>query len=271
MQKIISDQADYSIQQDAKLFNQHRMTTHKRHSTQSRFNEKIYTTLNYIFRNRFTTGEIIRKLNRIEARNFPEKMVQLGLLQKISNKNHTPKFFYILSRSGLNFLKERNPSQASNYERYKLLKFEGKVKTNLIMHDLEGQHIGLMYLNNFEQKFFSIDGRLLANLDKEDRLDYKIFDYIWIFDETPNRPKTKIGVEIERDKKHGSDLRSMFNKIAHSLSKKHVDKVIIFALTESIYKDYKEVVEGKVFRLSEQDSWSFDYEFDVRIVRYEGS
>lgn len=234
-----------------------------------RSEQKIKTTLNWIFYNNFSSDEIIRKINQIEARGYAAKLAKDGLLNQIKTQSGIPKHIFILTRAGLNKLKTYHPGREDFYEQFKFID-SSKVNHLKILHDLECQHLSLFYSQQHRENrvdnhkssllFRTIDGKFY----NQESPKFKQFDAVWHF----GKDNLKVGIELERNEKVGTSLLQKFRKIQYSLDNDHVDRVIIFTNTNSIFTKYTDVINGKKLSISAQESWSFKKSSDVEIIKY---
>ncbi|MEI8362464.1 MAG: hypothetical protein WCG35_04495 [Betaproteobacteria bacterium] len=120
---------------------------------------KIEKTLSYVFRNLYSTSEIIRQVNGTTRRGWADDLCKINLLQKVMVNTLVVKYVYLLSREGLNWLKIKNPKSSEVYDKHAFLRPD-KIADRIHKHDFEKQHIALAFQKNFHEKFIVRHGAI---------------------------------------------------------------------------------------------------------------
>jgi hypothetical protein len=201
-------------------------------SPHQRGQEKQRIVCRWVYYHGATTADIVNLVSGQKAPGYAKKLVDKGLLVASQTISGSPKFFYTLSKAGLNLASEFSPIPVE----YKCLS-PSKLSQTLFDHNFAVQKISLSAKESHGFKYLS-----QAQLALRHEAGAKIPDAVW-----QDKNGRSIAVEVEFSQKHGRPLDMMIRAMKDSLEKREYSCYFIFARSETVIKNYsKAISKGEV-------------------------
>jgi hypothetical protein len=216
-------------------------------TTLERGQAKDKEALTWLFRWGWSTTNVLDSLARTVGRGLTNKLFKKGYIQAWDNPFGLR--FYTLTKEGLAYSAYLNEDLVVK----KYNSDPAQINRKLMKHDLIGQEITRdLYLNN-ELLSFKTGHELAGTVSQP----HKFFDLTWVaelnFNDGKTRKNGRIGIEIELNRKAGTDLNDLITRCIRSLSDARFDAIFIYSDSLTIKKYRSEfVLENRVKRIVQE-------------------
>ena len=200
-------------------------------SPHDRARQKQQIVCKWVYYHGVSTAEIINQVAGQKAPGYAKKLVEKGLLVASRTISGSPKYFYTLSKAGLNLASEFSIAPIE----YKCLS-PSKLSQTIFDHNFAVQKISLA------AREYGFKYQTQAQVALKHTLGAKIPDGVLV-----DKDNNKIAIEVEFSQKFGRTLDMMISAIANSLDKNEYTCYFIFARSQAIIKNYsKAILPGEV-------------------------
>ena len=199
-------------------------------SSIQRHKNKTYKVCKWILFHGIVSAEVIKMVAQQKNNSLPKQMVIEGLLFETKTTSGTPKFFYTLTRTGMDFA----TSFSRDYVDYNKYLSPLKLSQANFQHDLQIQKLSLMAIRKFGIKYLSQSQMMIRQTR-----GVKVPDGLWL-----DNSNKKIAIEVEYSQKFGRVLDMTISSILESLREGRYDYYFYFVRSQIIQTNYSEAMKG---------------------------